>query len=207
MTATVDTTAPSETISATIGTDTGSTTTISSGGLTKDNTLALSGTVSDTNGVSSVHVFDGATDLGAATIVAGNWSFTTLALTDGSHSFTAKATDNAGNITTTAAVTATVDTTAPSETISATIGTDTGSTTTISSGGLTKDNTLALSGTVSDTNGVSSVQVFDGATDLGAATIVAGNWSFTTAGADATAATASPPRPPTMPATSPPPRR
>ena len=40
------------------------------------------------------------------------------ALTDGSHSFTAKATDNAGNITTTAAVTATVDTTAPSETIS-----------------------------------------------------------------------------------------
>ena len=155
---TLDTTAPSETISGTIGTDTGSTTTISSGGLTKDNTLALSGTVSDTNGVSSVQVFDGATDLGAATIVAGNWSFTTLALTDGSHSFTAKATDNAGNITTTAAVTATVDTTAPSETISGTIGTDTGSTTTISSGGLTKDNTLALSGTVSDTNGVSSVQ-------------------------------------------------
>ena len=398
MTATVDTTAPSETISATIGTNTGSTTTITSGGLTHDNTLALSGTVSDTNGVSSVHVFDGATDLGAATIVAGNWSLTTSALSNGTHSFTAVATDNAGNTTTTAAVTATVDTTAtvmatviesfgstslteianyyylynssgsgpslkylgadfvaynawapigaeqtasgyevawkyagadlytvwntdssgnfvsdtigavsgassvlksletsfqqdlngdgrigvdmtapvapsiasfstdsgvvgdnitndstltltgaaeanstvkvydgatllgstaangsgawsyttaalgngahsltatatdaagntgvastalavtvdttaPSETISATIGTDTGSTTTISSGGLTNDNTLALSGTVSDTNGVSSVHVFDGATDLGAATIVAGNWSLTT---------------------------
>jgi hypothetical protein len=90
------------------------TTTISSGGLTKDNTLALSGTVSDTNGVSSVHVFDGVTDLGAATLDGlGGWSLTTTALGDGSHSFTAKATDTAGNITTTSAVTATVDTTAP----------------------------------------------------------------------------------------------
>ena len=179
----LDTTAPTETISSTIGTNTGLTTTISSGGLTKDNTLALSGTVSDTNGVSSVHVFDGATDLGAATLDGlGGWSLTTAALSDGSHSFTAKATDTAGNVTTTSAVAATVDTTAPTETISSTIGTNTGLTTTISSGGLTKDNTLALSGTVSDTNGVSSVHVFDGATDLGAATLDGlGGWSLTTA--------------------------
>ena len=180
---TLDTTAPTEAISSTIGTNTGLTTTISSGGLTKDNTLALSGTVSDTNGVSSVHVFDGAADLGAATLDGlGGWSLTTAALSDGSHSFTAKATDTAGNVTTTSAVTATVDTTAPTETISSTIGTNTGLTTTISSGGLTKDNTLALSGTVSDTNGVSSVHVFDGATDLGAATLDGlGGWSLTTA--------------------------
>ena len=144
---TLDTTAPTEAISSTIGTNTGLTTTISSGGLTKDNTLALSGTVSDTNGVSSVHVFDGAADLGAATLDGlGGWSLTTAALSDGSHSFTAKATDTAGNVTTTSAVAATVDTTAPTETISSTIGTNTGLTTTISSGGLTKDNTLALSG-------------------------------------------------------------
>src|SRR5437899_4494154 len=52
---TVDETSPIETISSTIGTNTGLTTTISSGGLTKDNTLALSGTVSDSNGVASVH--------------------------------------------------------------------------------------------------------------------------------------------------------
>ncbi len=106
----LDTTAPSETISSTIGTDTGSTTTISSGGLTKDNTLALSGTVSDANGVTSVQVYDGATVLGAATVSAGTWNYTTAALADGSHSFTAKATDTAGNTTTTAAVTATVET-------------------------------------------------------------------------------------------------
>ena len=175
---TLDTAAPSETISTTIGTDTGQTTTIASGGLTKDNTLALSGTVSDADGVTSVQVYDGATLLGTATVSAGTWNFTTLALADGSHSFTAKATDTAGNTTTTAAVTATVDTTAPSETISTTIGTNTGSTTTITSGGLTKDNTLALSGTVSDANGVSSVQVYDGATLLGTATVTAGTWSL-----------------------------
>jgi len=122
--------------------------------------------VSDANGVSSVKIYDGATLLGTATVSAGAWSFTTAALADGSHSFTAKATDNAGNTTTTAAVTASIDTTAPVETISATIGTNSGLTPTISNGGLTEDNTLALSGTVSDANGVSSVQVYDGATLL-----------------------------------------
>ena len=142
--------------------------------MTKDNTLGLSGTVSDASGVSSVQVYDGATLLGPATVSSGNWSYTTAALLDGSHSFTAKATDNAGNTTTTSAVTATVntgqvDTTPPTETISTTIITDTGATGTITSGGVTKDNTLGLSGTVSDASGVSSVQVYDGATLLGPA--------------------------------------
>src|ERR1051326_7994073 len=185
VTATVDATAPVETISGTIGTDSGLTTTISSAGLSRDNKLALSGTVSDAgSGVASVHVFDGLTDLGAATLDgSGGWSFTTAALTDGPHSFTARATDVAGNSFTTLAVTATVDATAPVETISGTIGTDSGLTTTISSGGLSRDNTLALSGTVSDAgSGVASVHVFDGLTDLGAATLDgSGGWSFTTA--------------------------
>ena len=122
----------------------------------------------------------------ATPLAAGNWSYTTTALPDGSHSFTAKATDTAGNTTTTSAVTATVntgqvDTTPPTETISTTINTDTGATTTITSGGVTKDNTLGLSGTVSDAGGVSSVQIYDGATLLGPATISSGNWSYTTA--------------------------
>ena len=156
-------------LSNTLGTDTGSTATITSLGTTKDNTLALSGTLSVAKGFSSVQVYDGATLLGPATVSSGNWSYTTPALLDGSHSFTAKATDNAGNTTTTFAVTATVDTTPPTETISTTINTDTGATTTITSGGVTKDNTLGLSGTVSDAGGVSSVQIYDGATLLGPA--------------------------------------
>src|SRR5262245_65818264 len=73
------------------------------GGLTKDKTLGLSGTVSDAGGVSSVQIYDGATLLGPATVSSGNWSYTTAALLDGSHSFTAKATDNAGNTTSSAA--------------------------------------------------------------------------------------------------------
>lgn len=83
----VDETPPAETISSTIGTNTGLSTTISSGGLTKDSTLALSGTVSDANGVASVHVFDGSTDLGAASVTGNSWTFTTTALSDGLHNY------------------------------------------------------------------------------------------------------------------------
>ena len=156
----------------TIGTDTGSTTTILSGGLTRDNTLALSGTVSDANGVSSVQVYDGATLLGTATVSAGTWSFTTAALADGSHSFTAKATDNAGNTTTTGGG----DGNRGHHGAERDDQHDDRHQHRLDhdnlDGGLTKDNTLALSGTVDDANGVSSVQVYDGATLLGTATIV-----------------------------------
>ena len=196
-----DTTPPSETISSTIGTNTGSTTTIVSGGTTNDNTLALSGTVSDANGVSSVLVYDGATLLGPATVSSGNWSYTTAALHNGSHSFTAKATDNAGNTTTTSAVTSTVSRGAQADavgddhhvehdaighaeechhipTIDSLVGTDTGSTASITSGGTTNDNTLALSGGLIDamsdmpSDGHAEecdclVLVYDGATLLG----------------------------------------
>src|SRR5262245_31662245 len=53
------------------------------------------------------------------------------------------------------------------------LGTDTGSTATITSLGTTKDNTLALSGTLSVAKGFSSVQVYDGATLLGTASVSA----------------------------------
>ncbi|WGR93893.1 Ig-like domain-containing protein [Bradyrhizobium sp. ISRA435] len=142
----VDETPPSETISSTIGTDTGLTTTISSGGLTKDNTLALSGTVSDTNGVASVHIFDGSTDLGAASISGNTWTFTTSALSDGPHSFTAKAVDVAGNSTTTGPVTATVDTTTPAATVALTHDTAGAGTAGTTSDLLTSDASLTVSG-------------------------------------------------------------
>src|SRR5262249_43474099 len=118
-------------------------------------------------------------------VAPGNWSYTTPALLDGSHKIGRESCRAGGNTTTTSAVTATnntgqVDTTPPTETISATINTDTGAATTITSGGVTKDNTLGLSGTVSDAGGVSSVQIYDGATLLGPATVSSGNWSYTT---------------------------
>ena len=56
-------------------------------GITSDNTLTLTGTA-EAN--STVQVYDGATLLGTATANgSGAWSFTTGALADGAHSFTA----------------------------------------------------------------------------------------------------------------------
>ena len=147
-------------------------------GITNATVVTLAGTATAS---STVNVYDGATLLGTATVnSSGAWSFTTGTLASGSHSFTATDTVSGTTSAASSALNVTVDTAAPSETISTTIGTNTGSTTTITSGGLTKDNTLALSGTVSDANGVTSVQVYDGATLLGAATIVGGTWNFTT---------------------------
>src|SRR5207248_1062729 len=64
--------------------------------ITKDGHVTLSGAVADANGVASVEIFDGTTDLGAAKIVGGVWSYATV-LGEGSHSLSAVATDLAGN--------------------------------------------------------------------------------------------------------------
>ena len=171
---TLDTTAPGETISSTIGTNTGSTSTITSGGLTHDNTLALSGTVSDANGVSSVQIYDGATLLGPAAVNNGTWSFTTAGLLDGNHSFTAKAIDVAGNTTTTAAVTAIVDTTAPAAPSISSFSPDTG----VVGDHITNVNTLTLTG-MAEAN--STIKVYDGSTLVGSAMASgSGAWNFTT---------------------------
>src|SRR5262249_13644572 len=136
--ATVDTTPPSETISSTIGTNTGETLTIQSGGLTRSEERRVGKKGSDLKGVSSLNLYDGSTSLGTATIGgSGNLTCACRAVADGTDSFTATATDDAGNSTTTGAVAAIVDTTGSSITISSTIGTNTGETLTIQSGGLT----------------------------------------------------------------------
>ena len=88
---TVDTVTPNAPTIASFSSDTGAV----GDGVTSDNTLTLTGTAAAN---SSVKVYDGGTLLG--TVSAGNggtWSFNTTALANGSHSFTAKATDIAGN--------------------------------------------------------------------------------------------------------------
>ena len=63
--------------------------------ITNDTTLAISGTAV---AGAVIELFDGATSLGTVTADgAGAWSFATTALADGAHSFTATATDAAGN--------------------------------------------------------------------------------------------------------------
>ena len=93
--------------------------------ITNDNTLTLTGTA-EAN--STVKVFDGATLLGSATANgSGAWSYTTAALANGAHSLTATATDAAGNTSAaSAALSVTIDTTAPVAPSIASFSTDSG---------------------------------------------------------------------------------
>src|SRR5664280_2897809 len=81
-------------------------------GITNASTLTLTGTA-EAN--STVKVYDGATLLGSATANgSGAWSYTTAALSNGTHSLTATATDAAGNTgVASTALAVTVDTVAP----------------------------------------------------------------------------------------------
>ncbi len=107
-----------------------------------DNTLTLSGTA-EAN--STVKVYDGATLLGSATANgSGAWSYTTAALSNSGHSFTATASDAAGNTgAASSALSVTIDTTAPVAPAIASFSTDSGTL----GDHITNDNTLTLSGT------------------------------------------------------------
>jgi len=121
--------------------------TVQNGGVTNDVTPTLSGTA-EAN--SSVTIFDATTLLGTVTANgSGAWNFTTGALGQGSHSFTAKATDAAGNISSASGVyTIAVDATAPSAPTITAVADDVGPVTgTVQNGEVTDDLTPTLSGT------------------------------------------------------------
>ena len=149
-------------------------------GLTNKTSEIISGTVSDLNGVASVEVYDTVagvtTYLGVATLRGTSWSLTKTGLTNGTHNFTAVATDMAGNRTSPlpAGAVVVVDTTAPKLTASENVS------------GLTNKTSEIISGTVSDLNGVASVEVYDTVagvtTYLGVATLRGTSWSLTKTG-------------------------
>ena len=133
-------------------------------GLTNVNILMLTGTA-EAN--STVKVYDGTTLLGSATANgSGAWSFTTGTLASTTHSFTATATDAAGNTgVASTALSVTVDTVAPTAP-------------SITSDVIVNANEVALTGTA-EAN--STVKVYDGTTLLGSATVNGtGTWSYTT---------------------------
>ena len=144
-------------------------------GITDPAILTLTGTAVAN---STVNVYDGTTLLGTATANAsGAWSFVTVPLPDGVHSFTA--TDTVSGVTSAASVamSVTVDTVAPAAPTIASFSTDSGTV----GDHITNDNTLTLTGTA-EAN--STVKVFDGATLLGS--VVAngsGAWSLYDGGA------------------------
>ncbi|MBI3673274.1 MAG: tandem-95 repeat protein, partial [Rhizobiales bacterium] len=140
---------------------------------TSDNTPTLTGT---TEANASVAIYDGLTLLGQTTANgSGAWTFTPVSLGDGDHTFTALASDLAGNSgPASASLTVTIDTAAPA---APAIALDPTSDTGASGDGKTADNTPTLSGTA-EAN--ASIAIFDGANQIGQTTADgSGNWSIT----------------------------
>ncbi|HYE86990.1 MAG TPA: Ig-like domain-containing protein [Vicinamibacterales bacterium] len=109
---TLDHTAPSapSTPDMTSGTDSG---TSNIDNITSDDTPTFTGTAESGSTV-ALYDTDGTTVLGSATATGGNWSITASALSSGSHTITAKATDAAGNVSSASSgLAVTIDTTAP----------------------------------------------------------------------------------------------
>src|SRR6185295_6353192 len=122
--------------------------TVSSGGSSNDTTLTFAGTAESGSTV-TLYDTDGTTVLGTGTAAGGNWTITTSALSQTTHSITAKATDAAGNQgAASSAFTVTVDTTAPVAPVISTVTDDVSPVTgTVSSGGSSNDTTLTFAGT------------------------------------------------------------
>ncbi len=125
---------------------------------------------------STVTLFDGTNLLGTAIATNGTWSIKTSALGEGIHTITAKASDAAGNSTTSAVVQVTIDTTPPTVSVpDLDPASDTGSS---NSDNITDDTTPKFNGT---SEPGATVTLFDGATMLGTGVADgAGNWSITT---------------------------
>ena len=123
---------------------------------------------------STIAVFDGTTKLGTATAnSSGAWSYTTAALSTGSHSFTAAATDAAGNTGATSTAAAVTIAAAPAAPTIASFSSDSG----VVGDHITNDSTLTLTGSAVAN---STVKVFDGTTQIATATAnSSGAWSST----------------------------
>lgn len=152
------TTAPAAPKIVSFSSDTG----IAGDHITSDKTVTLAGTAAAN---STVKVLDGTTQLGTVTADAnGAWHYTTVALPDAQHSFTA--TDTVSGVTSKAstALDVTVDSAAPHAPV------------------LLSDPTTHNHATVSGTaEAGSSIKLYEGSTLLGTATVASdGDWSVTT---------------------------
>ena len=166
---TVDSSAPAAPAVTAITDDTGT----AGDSITSDTNLVISGTA---EAASSVEVLlDGGSIGTTTTDGSGNWSFdySGTALTDGSYTLTAVATDGAGNSSAASGgFAATVDSSAPSAPSVTAITDDTGT----AGDGVTSDTNLAIAGTA---EADSSVNVLlDGASIGTTTTDGSGNWSF-----------------------------
>ncbi|WP_272947538.1 Ig-like domain-containing protein [Pantoea sp. A4] len=151
---------------------------VTSGTATDDNTPTLSGTA---EAGSIVTIVDGSTVLGSvvADATSGAWTFTTNALSDGTHPLSVTVKDAAGNTSAATSFSLVVDTTAP---VASTLTISNNNVTpnvTVTNGGTTNDNTPLLSGTA---EAGSIVKIYDNGALLGSvvANATTGAWSYIT---------------------------
>jgi len=153
---------------------------------TNDTSPLLKGTVSGLASGDVVKIYEGSTFLGDAVVSGSTWSLQLSGVTVGAHSYTAVITDAAGNAgTTSAAFSLTVDTTGPTQTIAIAgyiddVGASTG---TFASGTTTDDRSPTLTGSLSAALGTGDVvNIYEGSTLLGTATVVGTNWTYNLSG-------------------------
>ena len=147
--AVADTTAPTVSLSASPAGPTYSTA----------QTVTIAASATDTTGVTRVEFYDGATLKGTDTTAPYSVAWSVTGAANGSHTWTAKAYDAAGNVATSAALIRTVniavaDTTAPTVSLSASPAGPTYSTA----------QTVTIAASATDTTGVTRVEFYDGAT-------------------------------------------
>ncbi|HLJ96511.1 MAG TPA: Ig-like domain-containing protein [Gemmataceae bacterium] len=166
----IDTTAPQKPNLMGISPDTGFSAT---DGITQVNTPTLQGTAPAN---SLVQIYQNGNTAVFGSVMAdsnGNWSYQSQGLGDGTYSFTATATNLAGNVSNLcSALPVTIDTHAPNAPVITGISPDSGT----AGDGVTNDPTIHLLGTAAPLN---QVQVFNGGVSIGTAmSDGSGNWQF-----------------------------
>lgn len=174
----VDSTAPIAPVISQAIDDVGSITgPITSGQTTDDTVPRLVGT---SEPFATVNIYEGTTLVGTGTADgSGSWSILlNTTLTEGAHSFTAQATDAAGNTSaSSASFSLTIDTAPPALPVLTSILDDVGNAATpVANGGITNDAQPTLSGTA---EAGSTVKIFDNGVQIGSVIATGGAWSYT----------------------------
>jgi hypothetical protein len=137
-------------------------------GETLSGSVTLKASASDNVGVNAVSFYDGTTLLGTLYAAPHYFTWNTTSASNGTHSLTAKASDAAGNVTTSTAVTVTLanDKTAPTVSLTA------------PAAGATLTGTVTLTASASDNVALARVEFYDGSTKLGTVTGAGPTYSF-----------------------------
>lgn len=174
----VDSTAPIAPVISQAIDDVGSITGPITSGQTTDDTLPR--LVGTSEPFATVNIYEGTTLVGTGTADgSGSWSILlNTTLTEGAHSFTAQATDAAGNTSaSSASFSLTIDTAPPALPVLTSILDDVGNAATpVANGGITNDAQPTLSGTA---EAGSTVKIFDNGVQIGSVIATGGAWSYT----------------------------